>query len=707
MSAAAAYSNAGALMSSIGTKVESINNNGAYANDTYHTKSHDSSVQVEEIAMNNTPKPSSVSTIPKQQLNQLHHSYSYGRSIPLPIPTKNKSPTTIKKESNSTIINSAKGIPVNRGNLTIHSLSNQKTSNMTITPATITKGPALHPAQPIPIAKSGHHQTITPVPAPTPSLIEATKKRSQFGFGGNHIVPSVPLPPTHQKKSTSKTSRSKTTSSSSRKRQCNSTAQQTKGQKVSAVTECASYERKKQRAKDARVKLNESIERLAVAISLAGTQSKQRAQAHAYWENKNCTSAISDSTSNTKSSSTVKGSSIDQNGIKSTVEIMEEAGKTANGAKKWERPSFVGSAATIIQNLNAQCEALMRELIEMKKLQNEGTFQQVGRKVKACTTGFVSDLSSHEEIDGNSSNLNEIKFNSAGRPVKRAKLTQEEIKIDMNAIVKRDRVLLLIGSFLDPRSIVRFMCVSKAWKVQLNPAMTDDSIWASLCVKRFGAYNFREWLHRHEDDSLILNEPPKPHITLYREMDSCNVKPRCRNEGNCLLGGGKINNIACGWVSVVERSNGETLRSVLTTSDGDVKYTSLPIVEMRIIVQNIGVADTSIIIPEQIISVDASTKRRGEEFFEINSDNRMRKKVCSIHGEEIDRHASPFGAPGLMGNLTKLKLFDTAVISVYIHAKGCPTTAKFRLKSNFVKVLLNVRGTTLPLVIPIAQKKKK
>ena len=31
--------------------------------------------------------------------------------------------------------------------------------------------------------------------AAAPALIEASKIRSQFGFGSNHVVPSVPLPP--------------------------------------------------------------------------------------------------------------------------------------------------------------------------------------------------------------------------------------------------------------------------------------------------------------------------------------------------------------------------------------------------------------------------------------------------------------------------------------------------------------------------------
>ena len=42
------------------------------------------------------------------------------------------------------------------------------------------------------------------------------------------------------------------------------------------VGSVVAYERKKLRAKDARVQLNEAIDKLAVAIDLAGSQSKER-----------------------------------------------------------------------------------------------------------------------------------------------------------------------------------------------------------------------------------------------------------------------------------------------------------------------------------------------------------------------------------------------------------------------------------------------
>ena len=112
----------------------------------------------------------------------------------------------------------------------------------------------------------------------------------------------------------------------------------------------SAYERKKQKAKDARVKLNESIERLAIAVSLAGSQSKTRV----------------DQLQNDITTTEFRQKSI---------AVNEEGIKLAENAKKWDRPSFVGTAASVIQSLNAQCEALMAELMALNKIvvANKGT----------------------------------------------------------------------------------------------------------------------------------------------------------------------------------------------------------------------------------------------------------------------------------------------------------------------------------------------
>jgi hypothetical protein len=567
---------------------------------------------------------------------------------------------------------------------------------------------------------------LVAVPSPSPSLIAATNKRSQFGFGGNHTVPSVPIPPTINTRTikaaikngstnTGKrnTKAAMTSTISARKKQNSAVPMRSSVPipvpvpippiKMSVSNEGASYERKKQRAKDARVKLNEAIERLSVAINLAGTQSKQRAQAHTYWANKESPSSPSNESTNTSLSTSV------QNGMRSTGTIMEEAGKTADSAKKWERPSFVGSAATMVQNLNAQCEALMRELIELKKLQNDGSLQkrQCCNKRSRPGIGIVSDLSVDENDNVVSTGDDDHEL---GHKPKRIKSIPEEF-IDINAIIKRDRVIARIGSFLDPQSILKFMCVSKSWQFQLDPTMKSDTIWSTLCVKRFGAYSVREWMNRDEDNNMLLqsdNDSTKiSQMKLYRQMSASNVKPKCHFEGNISLGGGRVNNVACAWISVVERSNGETLRSVLTNVDGETKYASLPVVELRILIQNVGIADSPIFVPEQIVSIDASTKRRGEEMFEITSDGRLGKKIFNVDGSIISSTPPPNPLNHTVGNLIKLTLFQSAVLSAFIHARACPTTTKFRQRANFAKILLNVRGTTLPLVIPIADAKIK
>ena len=732
MSAAAAYSNAGALMSSIGTKVASIAWNydtiDSQNNDATATKQSNSNITTNNNTSSNAPNSNTFgydynhteSTNRKNQgnnvtnnvstastsnhISQLHHSYSYGRSVPLPIPTKTKSKTSSTKSVQHASLQKS---------TTSHYVGDQQNSTKYSSLQADSSSVNTNPFKTVPFSSSSLLSSpslkSTIAPAPTPSVLDATIKRSQFGFGGNHTVPSVPLPPTQNtvKRVTNKKTKPATTSKAAGKNKYTNPIPTALNMKMPTFHEGASYERKKQRAKDARVKLNESIERLSVAINLAGNQSKQRAQAHAYWSKKDTSSLSSQSINNDTSQSTSIGSSsrLVQNVIKDTTSIMEEAGKTADSAKKWERPSFVGSAATMIQNLNAQCEALMRELVDLKKLQNNGELLQCqcGRSLNPDLTDTQGEASENIHDDENEND-------TMGRKMKRIKVSHDEKKFDMNTIIKRDMVILRIASFLDPKSILRFMYISKSWQVQLSPLMKDDSIWSSLCVKRFGASSVREWLDEDdENDDIYIQDnngiSKVSHMKLYRKMNESNVKRKCYYEGNIPLGNGVIQNIACAWITAVERSNGETLRSVLTLIDGERKYVSLPVVELRILIQNIGIADTAIVIPEQIVSIDASTKRRGEEMFEITSDERMTKKVYCTDGSIQSSSLSPSNVSHTVGTLTKLDLYDSVVLSVFIHAKACPTTSKFRQRANFAKILLNVRGTTIPLIVPINKSK--
>ena len=50
--------------------------------------------------------------------------------------------------------------------------------------------------------------------------------------------------------------------------------------------------------------------------------------------------------------------------VNGVITIMEQVSKTSDGAKKWDRPSFVGTDASVVQHLNAEYEALEREVVQ-------------------------------------------------------------------------------------------------------------------------------------------------------------------------------------------------------------------------------------------------------------------------------------------------------------------------------------------------------
>jgi len=513
---------------------------------------------------------------------------------------------------------------------------------------------------------------------PIASLVEATKRRAQFGFGGNHVIPSVPLPPAKRKKKTPSSSSSSPMSSSSSPPNPPgelSNLNHLMGTSTPAsipANSGAAYERKKQRAKDARVKLNESIERLSVAISLAGSQTQQRV-VHANMEH--------------------------------TKTIMQDCVKTAEMAKKWDRPSFVGTAANLIQGLNAQCEALLREVEKLKQEQQPA--------VSATTTTTIS---------GAAYSLSPSKRR---RLVEEQQQQQQQEELELvepkveEQVFKTKALLQRIASFLDPVSLLR--CNRAAHHIK--EVCNGHNIWLERSIQRFGVVNVRQWTETQDESTAA--------IQLYQEMDSANVKPHFSSSSISLtgisLGEARIPGKVSTWITMVERSNGETYRSVqrppATTvsankqggSVGGGMYTSLPVVELRILIQNTG-SVRPIGIKEQRIVVDASTRRRGDEFAEIAWDSRLEKQLTKLgNNNEEDEYIPLNGTDN--NNLTtrqssnhmlhELRLYESVVLTIHIHARGCSTTSKFQQRANFTQVLVSVNDTTVPLVIPFVREHSK
>ena len=709
---AAAYNNAGALMSSIGTKVseicaldpyESTQSTGPKSNEGNGNDSSDIDTK-QGVSNNLKGEPSRIVRVVQQPPSRL-----YGRPIPLPIPTRavnspflpGSSQADTQKSRNIPLVTSAPTcIPA-------ASIASRPSITAPTRNATRKYVPKNASNQPKVTLKSTYQSKLPPyrnqhaILLP-PSLLEASKKRSQFGFGGNHKVPSIPLPPrprTQQQIQTiTQTQQQINTQTQTRKVVkapintplpiLSQISPDDAKNKTAPVAEGAFYERKQQRAKDARVKLNESIERLAVAISLAGTQSKERVKNHKKRVAVNGNSNANVST-NIQSNTT------------NTVSIEELVGKTADSAKKWDRPSFVGTAASMVQHLNAECEALMREIVHLEKENSELVNSQCGsyvcgKRKDHNASNSVSDSGSFDDADKAGQEHDNIR--------KRRKIEYIEI-VNIFSIFQYEHLSTLIGSFLDPQSIIRATSVSRSWQYRLA-CMRSDEVWSSLCVKRYGCVQVMEWQDQLNAEDLVTqwphHEPGRTFaLNLYRRMSKANVRPKCHYEGSCHIGGGRIGNSVSAWASLVERSNGETRRSVVTCRGGDIKYASLPVVELRIFIQNIGVADNSVTIPEQIISIDASTKRsRGAEMFEITSDERFKKNLMNLDGSKHEMDTTTKNNTGI-ATLAELGIFESTILCTFIHATSCPTLKKFRAKAKYVKVLVNVRGITVPLVIPV------
>jgi len=286
-----------------------------------------------------------------------------------------------------------------------------------------------------------------------------------------------------------------------------------------------------------------------------------------------------------------------------------------------------------------------------------------------------------------------------------ALVTDQGKRDNFSNIVNHDPVLLSLASFLDPLSLTRCVHVSKYWAA--IEQFKCDHIWSNLCKKRFGDDKLNFWVNSISK-SLRPGKTVR-NIDLYERMHEANIQPRCPVQGNVSVGEGKVKGVSA-WASMTERSNGETLRSVRTfpsndsanrkqTSEKDPfgkhsEYTPLPVVELRIVIQNTGNQE-SVVVPDQTISVDAGTRRKGEEMKEINSDDRFSKSILNLDGYQLDdSHIKK------SGECVHLKLFDSVVLVVHIHARGCSTISKFCTKSNFTKILVSVNGLTVPLLIP-------
>jgi hypothetical protein len=570
---------------------------------------------------------------------------------------------------------------------------------------------------------------------PKASIANATVQRSKFGFGGDHRVPSVPgPPPTSVRRAVPGVKTMSMTNLPARPsppsaNAASVVAAMTGGPKHTAhsspsykppcprrsnnppcqslpnnVGSVVAYERKKLRAKDARVQLNEAIDNLAVAIDLAGSQSKERFD---------CVVKITNSHNPhvTPPAWMPCSSTLPSHPL---ARLMDDTIQQASTAKKWDRPSFIGLSATIINSLNAQCESLMREVARLRGTEctdgvrdfgtphSSGDLPSLG---KSSISEGENAVCAHNVISGDEGAATDHassmdKFNSSNDAKIAAAIYEERLANVMQITVDSPILLQNIASYMDPSSLCKCLCVSKKWRSQ---RMFDDTdIWLNLCIKRYGVSAVRKW--QDSDDEEDGATDSFANFNMYWRMAEKNVKPCSTMEGTLFLGGATSNGMVSCWITLVDRSNGETSRSVMQKSihgsHTSESYAPMPVVELRLLVQNTGYSRGTIIIPDQQFTVDASTRRKGEKMLEISGDSRFKAQILRCDRVAALGESDSRQLRSLSHEMCTLSLYESAVLSVHIHARGCSTTAKFCNRSKKMQLLYSIDGTTRPLAIP-------
>ena len=596
------------------------------------------------------------------------------------------------------------------------------------------------------------------------SVTNATVQQSKVGVCGNQKVTSIPAPPCRYTPSKTPTPYGKTPPSktplampTNGTTPCRYTPSATTGNAISGkvtsqlsylnkpttggvvlpprhfippptstrAENAIAYERKKQRAKDARVRLNEAIEELGVAMDLAGSQSKERFNYIV-----KTTHCVNPHASNppAKNGSMPPPASVPLHPL---ARLMDETIQQSASAKKWDRPSFVGLSATIIRSLNAQCEGLMREVAQLRCIARSKMGPETSSSAPMAQAGTPAKVNGvHGQSNGSQTNQTTLpldhpskkqKLNSSPSPstnssnneyaeqqaeaklVKIMAMNEQQRLLAIYNTVEAPNLLKNIASFLDPKTLGKCLCVSKKWRSQ--NIFQSPELWLNICIKRFGISAVRKWQdHEDEGTASAKKRTNTPNLDLYLRMSKENVKPYSTMEGTQFLGGSSLDGLIGCWVSLMDRSNGETSRSVMQQKILNNKVTQyygpIPVVELRLLIQNTGYSKGVIIIPDQQFAVDASTRRKGEKMLEVSGDERFRRRVLHIERSASPGEPDPHQQKSLSLEMCHLRLFETAVLTIHIHARGCSTTAKFCNRSKGIQLLVSIDGTTRPLLVP-------
>jgi hypothetical protein len=151
---------------------------------------------------------------------------------------------------------------------------------------------------------------------------------------------------------------------------------------------------------------------------------------------------------------------------------------------------FFGSATALIQSLNAQFEALMSEMFEIKRRAGETNANGKTARVSPSLlqNGDSNDDGYRSEVRSTNPKRKDFDVTESGNKngVSTAKCPRHEEAHDawlgIDSILSISPTIHALLSMLDPRSLIRCAEVLKPWAA----IHKDDQVWLDRSADRFG-----------------------------------------------------------------------------------------------------------------------------------------------------------------------------------------------------------------------------
>ena len=410
------------------------------------------------------------------------------------------------------------------------------------------------------------------------------------------------------------------------------------------------YERKKERAKQGRIKLNESIEQLSLSISNTHATSVGHLKA-----SEQLSHALSDLTLASLASPVMGQAN----------RIMEVSSR----AKKWDRPTFIGIAAELISSLNDQCDNLYHEYYNLKHHQK---YLQSNKAPPTTPPPATSNFNSSSNSNANSNSLKRQRTELEASPNSKPPTPSGSFTLIMSSVAAFQHV----AYFLTPVCLAKMRTLGRTFRYAAP--LLSDSTYRQLSISRFGS----------KIKTSSIARLSTPWVDKYRLLVSRNTPPTSlvfpQQIGSSISPPSPMR-MPSAWVSLVERSNGETNRAVLQENK---KYKALPIVLLRVLIQN--TTAQVVTLNDQLVSVDSNCASI-PSFVEVRSDPRLTKVYKDLSGKL-------FKTMGHENSVT-LRMFESVIMEVNVHCQHCPTETKFLHYAKRMSLTVGVDGIPTALDI--------